>query len=82
MFIVLGSIPISFSLDVGLLGDGVFDKWDTKEIIGSIWTQLGKISGESRTRMCEQMVNHVILSSMKKMSYDNLTGIFLNLNCF
>ena len=62
--------------------DGVFDKWDTKEIVGSIWTQLGKVSGESRTRMCEQMVNHVILNSMKKMSYDNLTGIFLNFNCF
>ena len=76
----------SFSLDVDLVGDGIFDKWDTKEIVDSVWTHLQKAkegnSAEARTRVCESLVNHVILSSMKKMSYDNLTGILLNFNCF
>lgn len=37
---------------------------------------------ESKVRVCEGVINHVLMQSMKKMSYDNLTGIFLCFNCF
>ena len=66
--------------------DGIFDKWGTKEIIDSIWSYLGKVkdrvANEERIKLCEGVVNNVIMMSLKKMSYDNLTGIFLNFNCF
>ncbi len=71
---------------MGLLGDGIFDKWDTPDIVDAIWGYVARAResglGDSRTRLCEGVVNHVITSSMRRLSYDNLTGIFLNFNAF
>jgi len=59
----------------------VYDKSTTNDLGGIIWDYLrsAEHSGKEllKTEVCEGVVNHVLMQSMKKMSYDNLTGIFL-----
>ena len=59
--------------------DGIYDKSTTDEIGHMIDFKLSEKETKGKTiqNICESTVNHVIMSNMKKASYDNLTGIFI-----
>ncbi len=73
------------STDFLFLGcDGIFDKLSSKQLGKTIWHFIRR-NGKGKIRkldFSERIVNHIFNTSMKNLSYDNLTGIFINLNSF
>ena len=65
------------------IGDGIFDRMENDEIMGMIWKfkKKGKIFGNIHL-LSGNVVDSVIKKSMKKLSTDNVSAIFIAFNNF
>ena len=59
--------------------DGIFDKVDNNNIVEYIWDYLRFNKNLKKSKKLEGLVNFVFEECMKTKSYDNLTGIFINI---
>lgn len=66
--------------------DGVFDKFTTKKLCETVTRFVDErketVGTERKLALCENTVDFVLSESMKRLSYDNLTSIFININAF
>lgn len=53
----------------------MFDKNTNQDIARMVWTVKEK---EQKGKLAEKAVDTILTDSMKKMSYDNLTAIFID----
>lgn len=66
--------------------DGIYDKFTSKKLCESVSRFIEEKKAvdslEAKLKLCEATVDHILNESLKKMSYDNLTSIFINFNSF
>jgi protein phosphatase 2C family protein 2/3 len=71
-------IELSDDLDFVILAcDGVFDRLENDYIIDLVWTEVKKHSFPDIHTACEYMIHLVFRHSVQKLSYDNISIIFL-----
>jgi len=70
--------PLNSDVDfVILCCDGVFDRMESKEVIELVWNEVKQNKFKSVHVACEHMVTTIFTESLLRMSYDNLSIIFL-----
>lgn len=71
-------LSISDDIDFVILAcDGVFDRLDNDYIINLVWDELEKHTFPDIHTACEYMVHLIFRHSVQKLSYDNISIIFL-----
>jgi hypothetical protein len=74
---------IDAELDFVILAcDGVFDRLENEDIINDVWKLLRARSFYSVHEAAEIIINSVFENSIRKMSYDNISIIFLGFENF
>lgn len=74
---------IDSELDFVILAcDGVFDRLENEDIINDVWKLLRTKSFYSVHEAAEIIINNVFEDSIRKMSYDNISIIFLGFENF
>ena len=70
------------NLDFIIMGcDGIWDKLNNEEVISLIWKELKYYNiNLSNIEKLERVVNKVLIESMKKASFDNITIILIVFN--
>jgi len=81
---VVSAEPDVFEVDVGddldfvvLACDGVFDRLDSDYVVNLVWAELAKRVFPDLNTACEYMVHLIFRHSVQKLSYDNISIIFL-----
>jgi protein phosphatase 2C family protein 2/3 len=76
-------IESSDDLDFVLLAcDGVFDRLENEEVIDKVWTEIESKEFSDIHTACEYFVHLIFRMSVQKMSYDNISIIFVAMKGF
>jgi len=71
-------IPLTEDLDFVILAcDGVFDRLENDYIIDLVWAEVMKHTFPDIHTACEYMIHLIFRHSVQKLSYDNISIIFL-----
>lgn len=71
-------IELSDDLDFVILAcDGVFDRLENDYIVDLVWTEVKKHTFPDIHTACEYMIHLIFRHSVQKLSYDNISIIFL-----
>lgn len=71
-------IELTDDLDFAILAcDGVFDRLENDYIIDLVWTEVKKHTFPDIHTACEYMIHLIFRHSVQKLSYDNISIIFL-----
>ena len=71
-------LEVSDDLDFLILAcDGVFDRLESEYIIELVWAELGKQVFPDLHTACEYMVHLIFRHAVQRLSYDNISIIFI-----